>query len=288
MGKIKILADSCCDLTPEQVRQHDITIIPLYVMLGDKVYRDRVDIQPQMIYEHFRKTGTTPKTSAANVQDYLDVFRPFVEAGDELIYIGISLGFSCTVTNARLAAAEFPGAKIACIDSKNLSTGIGLLVLRAAEMAEAGLPFEEVVFKTETLTDYTRASFILEKLDYLRAGGRCSLLAAVGAQMLSIKPEIAVRGGLMSNRSKFRGSMTACGVKYASGLLENINQIDKRRAFVTYTEDTDPEIVDSVYQTALAANYFDEVVQSHAGCVVTSHCGRNTIGLLFIDKLPGE
>ncbi len=288
MGKIKILADSCCDLTPEQVRQHDITIIPLYVMLGDKVYRDRVDIQPQMIYEHFRKTGTTPKTSAANVQDYLDVFCPFVEAGDELIYIGISLGFSCTVTNARLAAAEFPDAKIACIDSKNLSTGIGLLVLRAAEMAEAGLPFEEVVSKTETLTDYTRASFILEKLDYLRAGGRCSLLAAVGAQMLSIKPEIAVRGGLMSNRSKFRGSMTACGVKYASGLLENINQIDKRRAFVTYTEDTDPEIVDSVYQTALAANYFDEVVQSHAGCVVTSHCGRNTIGLLFIDKLPGE
>lgn len=288
MGKIKILADYCCDLTPEQVRQHDITIIPLYVMLGDKVYRDRVDIQPQMIYEHFRKTGATPKTSAANVQDYLDVFRPFVEAGDELIYIGISLGFSCTVTNARLAAAEFPDAKIACIDSKNLSTGIGLLVLRAAEMAEAGLPFEEVVSKTETLTDYTRASFILEKLDYLRAGGRCSLLAAVGAQMLSIKPEIAVRGGLMSNRSKFRGSMTACGVKYASGLLENINQIDKRRAFVTYTEDTDPEIVDSVYQTALAANYFDEVVQSHAGCVVTSHCGRNTIGLLFIDKLPGE
>ena len=288
MGKIKILADSCCDLTPEQVRQHDITIMPLYVMLGDKVYRDRVDIQPQMIYEHFRKTGATPKTSAANVQDYLDVFRPFVEAGDELIYIGISLGFSCTVTNARLAAAEFPDAKIACIDSKNLSTGIGLLVLRAAEMAEAGLPFEEVVSKTETLTDYTRASFILEKLDYLRAGGRCSLLAAVGAQMLSIKPEIAVRGGLMSNRSKFRGYMTACGVKYASGLLENINQIDKRRAFVTYTEDTDPEIVDSVYQTALAANYFDEVVQSHAGCVVTSHCGRNTIGLLFIDKLPGE
>lgn len=288
MGKIKILADSCCDLTPEQVRQHDITIIPLYVMLGDKVYRDRVDIQPQMIYEHFRKTGATPKTSAANVQDYLDVFRPFVEAGDELIYIGISLGFSCTVTNARLAAAEFPDAKIACIDSKNLSTGIGLLVLRAAEMAEAGLPFEEVVSKTETLTDYARASFILEKLDYLRAGGRCSLLAAVGAQMLSIKPEIAVRGGLMSNRSKFRGSMTACGVKYASGLLENINQIDKRRAFVTYTEDTDPEIIDSVYQTALAANYFDEVVQSHAGCVVTSHCGRNTIGLLFIDKLPGE
>ena len=288
MGKIKILADSCCDLTPEQVRQHDITIMPLYVMLGDKVYRDRVDIQPQMIYEHFRKTGATPKTSAANVQDYLDVFRPFVEAGDELIYIGISLGFSCTVTNARLAAAEFPDAKIACIDSKNLSTGIGLLVLRAAEMAEAGLPFEEVVSKTETLTDYTRASFILEKLDYLRAGGRCSLLAAVGAQMLSIKPEIAVRGGLMSNRSKFRGSMTACGVQYASGLLENINQIDKRRAFVTYTEDTDPEIVDSVYQTALAANYFDEVVQSHAGCVVTSHCGRNTIGLLFIDKLPGE
>ena len=111
MGKIKILADSCCDLTPEQVRQHDITIMPLYVMLGDKVYRDRVDIQPQMIYEHFRKTGATPKTSAANVQDYLDVFRPFVEAGDELIYIGISLGFSCTVTNARLAAAEFPDAQ---------------------------------------------------------------------------------------------------------------------------------------------------------------------------------
>lgn len=288
MSSVKILTDSCCDLTPEQIRQHGITILPLYVMLGDSVYRDGVDITPQTIYQYFRETGNTPKTSAANTLDYQDLFRPFVEAGDSIIYIGISLGFSCTVTNARLAAAEFPDAKIACIDSKNLSTGIGLLVLRAAEMAEAGATFEEIVPAIETLTDYVRASFIIERLDYLRAGGRCSLLTAVGAQMLSIKPEIAVRGGLMSNRSKFRGSMTSCGAKYVNSLLADLGTIDKRRAFVTYTEDTDSEIVEAVYQTAADTHYFDEIIQSHAGSVVTSHCGRNTIGLLFIDKLPGE
>lgn len=288
MSQIRILTDSCCDLPPEQLSRHNISVLPLYVMLGDSVYRDGVDITPQMIYEYYKKTGATPKTSAANTLDYHDFFQPFVEAGDSIIYIGLSLGFSSTVTNARLAAAEFPDAQIACIDSKNLSTGIGLVVLRAAEMAEAGASFEEIVSKTEELTDYARASFIIERLDYLRAGGRCSLLTAVGAQMLSIKPEIAVRNGLMSNRSKFRGSMTACGVKYVNTLLADLNRIDRRRAFVTYTEDTDPEIVQAIYQTALDAHYFDEIIQSHAGSVVTSHCGRNTIGLLFIDKLPGE
>ena len=288
MSKIKIVADSCCDLTKDQLRQHDITLLPLYVSLGDKIYRDGVDITPQMIYEYFEKTNETPKTSAANTLDFVDFFKPFADEGRDIIYIGISLGLSCTVTNARLATAEFPNVKIACIDSKNLSTGIGLLVLRAAEMAEEGLPFDEIVRQIETLTDYSRASFVLERLEYLHRGGRCSLLTAVGAQMLNIKPEIAVRNGTMSNRSKFRGSMTMCAEKYAKGLLTDTERINKRRAFVTYTVGTDQAIVDAVYNTAVAAGYFDEIVQSTAGCVITSHCGRNPIGLLFIDKLPGE
>ena len=288
MSKIKIIADSCCDLTNEQIRQHDISILPLYVTLGDKVYRDGVDVTPKMIYEHFEKTNETPKTSAANIPDFIDLFKPFAEAGIDIIYIGISLGLSCTVTNARLAAAEFPNVKIACIDSKNLSTGIGLLVLRAAEMAEEGVAFDEIVKQIEMLTDYSRASFVLERLEYLHRGGRCSLLTAVGAQMLNIKPEIAVRNGTMSNRSKFRGSMVPCAEKYAKGLLTDIEKISPRRAFVTYTVDTDPAIVNAVYNVAVSANYFAEGVQSNAGSVITRHCGRNTIGLLFIDKLPGE
>lgn len=286
MNKIKIVADSCCDLTAELVAKHDIAVLPLYVALGDTFYRDGVDVTPKDIYDYFDKTQQTPKTSAANAADFADFFRPFADEGYDIIYIGIGLNLSCTVTNARLAAEEFDNVKIACIDSKNLSTGIGLLVLRAAEMVEEGKSFEEIISTIETLTDYSRASFILECLEYLHRGGRCSLLTAVGAAMLSIKPEIAVRNGTMANRSKFRGSMVSCAKKYVDSLMANRDQIDPRRAFITYTVDTDPEIVAAVYDAAAATGHFDEILQSNAGSVITSHCGRNTIGLLFLDKLP--
>ncbi|MBR5519970.1 MAG: DegV family protein [Clostridia bacterium] len=286
MNRIKIVADSCCDLNPEQIAKHDISILPLYVALGDTFYRDGVDVTPSDIYAYFEQTAQTPKTSAANAADFADFFKPFAEEGCDIIYIGIGLGFSCTVTNSRLAAEEFENVRIACIDSKNLSTGIGLLVLRAAELREEGKSFDEIVAEIEVLTDYSRASFILERLEYLHRGGRCSLLAAVGASMLSIKPEIAVRNGAMGNRSKFRGSMVSCARKYVDSLLANRDQIDPRRAFVTYTCETDPEIVAAVRETAEAAGLFEEIVESNAGSVITSHCGRNTIGLLFLDKLP--
>lgn len=284
MGAIRILADSCCDLSPELIREYDIHVIPLYVVLGEKVYQDGVDVNCQMLYDYFDATAQTPKTTAANVGNYEDYFRPFVEAGDELIYLGLSAQMSSTLSNARMAAGLFPDAKIACIDSKNLSTGIGLIVLRAAEMVREGLGFDEIVANVEQLVDLSRASFILEKLEYLRRGGRCSLLASMGASMLSIKPEIAVRNGAMSNRSKFRGSMLSCAEKYVQSLLATPDRIDKRRAFVTYTPGTDEQLVETVYNTAKAANLFDEILRTEAGSVVTSHCGRNTIGLLFLDK----
>ena len=284
MGAIRIIADSCCDLPQELTKAYGITVIPLYVLLGEKVYQDGVDVTSQMLYDYFDATAQTPKTSAANVGDYEDCFRPFVEAGDAIIYIGLSASMSSTLANAKTAAGLFPEAKIACIDSKNLSTGIGLIVLRAAEMVREGLSFDEIVKNVEQLTELSRASFILEKLEYLRRGGRCSLMASVGASMLSIKPEIAVRNGAMSNRSKFRGSMVSCAEKYVQSLLANPDRIDKRRAFVTYTSGTDEAVVEAMCSTAKAANLFDEIICCEAGCVITSHCGRNTIGLLFIDK----
>lgn len=278
------MADTCCDLSKPLLDRYNIRTVPLYVVIDGKPYRDGLDITPQKIYERFNATGRTPSTSATNVADYLDFFRPYAESGTPVVYIGLSEKMSSTVENARQAAAQFPGAEIFCIDSKNLSTGIGLLVIKAAEMAEAGMAAIDIAREIKRLADLSRASFVLERLEYLRAGGRCSSLAALGASLLSIRPEIAVRDGSMSNRSKFIGSIESVARKYARNLLLGKDNIDPARCFVTYTEDTDSAIVAAVAEEAANAGCFREILQTNAGCVITSHCGRNCIGLLFIDK----
>jgi DegV family protein with EDD domain len=284
MGEVQILADSCCDLGRDLAEKYNIGIVPLYVLLGDRAYRDGLEITPADIYEHYSRTHETPKTSAANVEDYADYFRPHAEAGRAIVYIGISTEFSSTVENARQAAARFPEAEIHIVDSRNLSTGIGLLVLKACELRDEGKTAAQIAERINELTAYSRASFVIDTLDYLRSGGRCSMIAALGASILSIKPEIAVRDGRMSNRSKYIGSIAPVAKRYAKNLLKDIDKIDKRRVFVTYTCDSDKDVVDAVYDTVKEAGCFEEIILNTAGCVITSHCGRNTIGFLFMEK----
>ena len=283
MAKVQILADTCCDLTKEQKEKFGIFTVPLYVSLGEKMYRDGVDVFPQMLFDYFNETQQTPKTSATTVGDYMDFFKPFADEGKDIVYIGLSEKMSCTMANAKMAAEQMEGAKIYCVDSMNLSTGIGLLVLRAAEMAQAGASAEEIVSAVEEMRTRVRASFVLDTLEYLRRGGRCSLLAAVGASILSLHPEIAVSDGSMASRNKYRGKMAIAAKKYAANLLLARDNIEDKRVFVTYTAGCAREIVDAVVGEVRAAG-FEEVLQSEAGSVISSHCGTNCIGFLFVDK----
>jgi DegV family protein with EDD domain len=284
MGQVQILADSCCDLEKEHIKKYNIGIIPLYVLMGEKAYKDGLEITPEILYEYFEQTHETPKTSAANVEDYIEFFKPYIEEGKSIVYIGISAEMSSTMENAKAAAASFPDAEIHIVDSRNLSTGIGLLVLKACELSKDGRSAVEIAKKIEALTKLSRASFVIDTLEYLRRGGRCSMIAALGASILSIKPEIAVRNGSMSNRSKFIGTILPVAKKYAGNLLYDIEKIDNRRVFITYTKNTDEAVINAVYDTVNEREYFKEIIKTTAGCVITSHCGRNTIGLLFMDK----
>ncbi|MBR4941544.1 MAG: DegV family EDD domain-containing protein, partial [Clostridia bacterium] len=196
---------------------------------------------------------------------------------------GLSEKMSCTMANARMAAEQFENAKIFCVDSMNLSTGIGLMVIRAAEMAAEGVSAEDIVSALEEMRTRVRASFVLDTLEYLHRGGRCSLLASVGASLLSLHPEIAVSDGGMASRAKYRGKMPIAAKKYAANLLLARENIEDKRVFVTYTVGTAPEIIDAVLGEVKAAG-FEEVLQSTAGSVISSHCGRNCIGFLFVDK----
>ncbi len=287
MTNVQILSDTCCDLTQEQLARFGIRTVPLYVSLGDKTCRDGVDIQPRDLFEYFDRTQQTPKTSAATVGDYIEFFRPFAEARRDAVYIGLSEKMSCTVANARLAAGQLaaeglPG-RVFCVDSMNLSTGIGLMVMRAGELAAEGRTAEEIVAAMDGMAGRVRASFVLDTLVYLHRGGRCSLLASVGASLLSLHPEIAVSNGSMASRAKYRGKTPVAVKKYVQNLLADRANIEDHRVFVTYSPGCDPAIVEAAVSEVRAAG-FEEALESTAGSVISSHCGTNCIGFLFVVK----
>ena len=282
-NKIKILADSTCDLPPEVVQKFDIGIVPLYVIMDDKSYRDGVDTSSDVLYEYSDRTKLTPKTAAASVADFIDVFTPYVEQGYDIIFMGISSKFSSTIQNAALAAEEFPNAEIYAYDSLNLSTGIGLQVMYACELRDEGCSAKEIVEKLEEIRPKVRASFVVDVMTYLHRGGRCSTMQAVGAGVLQLHPEIVVSDGMMHAEKKYRGNIIKSALAYTNDLLENIERIDNKRVFITCSSDT-PELINALKENVESRGYFKEVLTSFAGSVVASHCGPKTIGVLFIEK----
>lgn len=285
MAKIIISSDSTCDLSAELKERYDIKIIPLGVTLGDKVYRDGVDINPDEIYAHHAKTGELPKTTAANVGECIDYFTDLTKDGDAVIHFTISSTMSSTYSNACLAAEEFENVYV--VDSKNLSTGGGLQVVAAAEMAKSGMTAPEIVAELEKISPCVDASFVIDSLEYLHKGGRCSALAMLGANLLKLKPCIEVKNGVMGVGKKYRGAYGRVLTEYVNERLANVNDIDTSRVFVTHAG-CDPEIVDAVVEQVKATGIFKEVFLTRAGCTVSSHCGANTLGVLFIRKSPIE
>ncbi len=283
MSNIVITSDSTSDLSPELRERYNITVLPLGVTLGDKAYKDGVDITPDDIYAHHAKTGELPKTTAANVDECINFFKGFTDEGKTVIHFSISSSMSSTFNNGRLAAMECDNVYV--IDSANLSTGEGLLVIAAAEMAEQGLEAEEIVSKIEDLVPNVDASFVIDNLEYLHKGGRCSALAMLGANVLKLKPCIEVKNGAMGVGKKYRGRYADVLKTYVSERIDDGSNIDTDRIFVTHAG-CDEEIVSAVVEQVKATGLFKEVFLTRAGCTISSHCGADTLGILFIRKHP--
>ena len=281
--KIIITSDSTCDLSAELKERYGIKIIPLGITLGTEVFRDGVDITPDDIYAHHDKTGELPKTTAANVGECIDFFKPFVDDGYTVIHFTISSSMSSTYNNTCMAAEEFENVYV--IDSKNLSTGGGLLVIAAAEMAKSGMAAEQIVKEIDALVPCVDASFVIDSLDYLHKGGRCSALSVLGANLLKLKPCIEVKNGSMGVGKKYRGVYGSVLKQYVDERLQNPEDIDTSRVFVTHAG-CDAQIVDDIVNQVKATGLFDEVFITRAGCTVSSHCGANTLGVLFVRKSP--
>ncbi len=282
--KIVITSDSTTDLSSELRERYNISILPMGITLGDKLFMDNgVDITPDIIYEHHHTTGELPKTNATNYADCYDFFKPFVDAGKAVIHFTISSEMSSTYNNARMAAQEFENVYV--IDSRNLSTGAGLLLIAASEMAQSGMEADEIVKKLDTLVKCSDASFVIDNLEYLHKGGRCSALAALGANLLKLKPCIQVKDGKMGVVKKYRGKYADVLKEYVKDKLENLDDIEPAHVFVTHAG-CDEEIVNAVVEQVKSYGYFENLHLTRAGCTVSSHCGKDTLGVLFIRKSP--
>ena len=279
---VKVIADSTCDLSEELIEKYGITIIPLYIVLGEKEYRDKVEIMPADIYKWSDENKTTPKTAALSIDDAVKAMMPILEQGDDIVIFSISKDMSSTNNVFRLATEELEAEdRISVIDSANLSTGIGLMVIEAAIMAQAGKSKDEITAVIEELKPRVRASFVVDTLEYLHRGGRCSGLAALAGGMLKLHPKIVVKDGAMGADKKYRGKLDAVILKYAKEMEADLLTAKKDRVFITHSG-CDDEVVASVKEYLESLGYFDEILTTVAGGVISSHCGPGTLGVLYI------
>ncbi len=279
---IRISADSTCDLSPELLNKYGIETLPLYAVLEGNAYKDGVEITPDELYEKIKATGKIGSTAAINVEEYLTFFTRMKESCDTLIHFVISSEMSSCCQNALIAAAEVGGVYV--IDSRNLSTGIGLQVIRACELADKGMAAEVIVSYLREMAGRVDATFIPESLEYLKMGGRCSAATALSASLLRIKPCIQVRDGAMVVGKKYTGAMEPVLLKYVKDRLGDLEKVDLSRVFITHSGMTNPELVDKVKDAVLAIAPFEDVQVTRAGCTVSMHCGPNTLGVLFCKK----
>ena len=279
--KIKFTSDSTCDLSRKQIEQHDITILPLAVAMGGKDYRDGVDIKPADIYAHVSAGGDLPKTAANNVSQYQECWAKYAKDYDAIIHLNISAEFSSCYQNACLAAQEFDNVHV--VDSRNLSTGHGLLVLKGVELAQQGMNAADIAQVLRETVDKVDASFILDQLEYLAKGGRCSSVVALGANLLKLKPCIDVKSGKMGVGKKYRGAYDKCLKQYITDRLQGRTDLDLSRVFVTHSG-IDEALVQIAVDTVKALQPFQELTVTTAGCTVSSHCGPGTLGVLFMTK----
>ena len=279
---IKIISDSTCDLSKELIEQYQIAIRPLYVHLGEDEYVDGVNVTPDDLYRWADANKSTPKTSVFSMPEAMELFRTYTDAGDEIIAFSISDEMSSSGNVMRMAAEELEMEdRIHVINSANLSTGIGLLVLEAAIMAQNGVPAKEIVARIEELKPLVRSSFVVDTLTYLHRGGRCSGVAALAGGMLKIHPKIMVANGTMSPDKKYRGKMKSVVMDYVKDMEEDLKNAKPDRVFITHSG-CDEEILAAVREYLQELNVFAQIHETRAGSVISSHCGPGTLGVLYI------
>lgn len=285
MPKIKITCDSTCDLSPELYERYHISVIPMCVALGERICRDGVDVKPEELFDYVEETGKLPTTSAISVGEYEDFFRPFTDEGYEVVHISLSAELSSSHQNACIAAQEV--GNVFVVDSRSLSTGSGHLVILAAELASAGYDGAYIAKALNEMKGNLDVSFVLQTLDYLHKGGRCSGIARFGANMLKLRPEIIMNNGTLHVGKMYRGSMEKTILDYVRGRLGNEKAVDYDRIFVTHSG-VPREIVDKVIALVKELRPFEEVIETVAGSTISCHCGPNCLGVLFFRKQGGN
>ncbi len=280
---IKIMADSTCDLSEELIKKYDISIVPLCIVMNDVSYFDGIEVTPEQIFAWADKNKTTPKTAAITLENAIHLIEPFVKEEKDIIFIGISGQMSSTCNVLRMLGEELEYDRIHVIDSMNLSTGIGLQVLKAAEMAEQGIPAEQITAELTGSREKVRASFIIDTLVYLSRGGRCSAVTALLANTLKLKPMIIVKNGAMGVGKKYRGNLPNVLMKYAKDLEADMLEASPERVFITHSG-CEQKILDMIEEYLKGLDYFKEIHITRAGGVISSHCGPNTLGILFYMK----
>lgn len=279
--RVKIISDSTCDLSPELLERYDIAITPLCVIKDGKEFHDGVDITPADIFAHVDGGGELCSTAAVSQFEYTQMFTRYAKEYDEVVQINIGSNFSCCYQNACLAAQEFDNVFV--VDSENLSTGQGLLVVSAAKLAQQGVSGIEIAERVRALVPKVETSFLIDRLDYMQKGGRCSTVAALGANLLKLKPCIEVREGKMSVCKKYRGSFEKCIRQYVKERLDGREDIATELVFITHAA-ADTNVVAAAKEETVQYGSFEEVEETQAGCTVSCHCGPNTLGILFVRK----
>lgn len=281
---VKIISDSTCDLSPELIAKYDIDILPLHILLGEDEYEDGRNITPQQIYDWSDTHKTTPKTSAPSLAEAIELFRPYIEEKREIVCFSISGSMSTSGNVMRLAAEELEASDlVTVIDSANLSTGIGLLVIEAAIMAGKGQSAAEITAAIEVLKPKVRASFVVDTLTYLYRGGRCNAVSAMAGGVLRLHPKIVVENGSMDASKKYRGKINSVIMSYIKDMEADLKSARPERVFITHSG-CDRDTVNAVRSYLESFGIFHEILETRAGGVVSSHCGPGTLGVLFIAK----
>ena len=278
---IKILSDSTCDLSEVLLKEHNITTVPLTVIKNGEEFKDGVTITPTEIFAHVAAGGDLCSTSANSVGEYEDMFNRFSDEYDGILLVTLGSGFSSCYQNANIAASDFDNVKV--VDSKNLSTGQGLVVLEACRLAKECASLEELHEKVQNFAEKVESSFLVDKLNYLAKGGRCSAVAALGANLLNLKPCIDVKDGKMGVSKKYRGKYSKCLSSYVQERLAGRDDIRRDVVFVTKTSVEDEEYA-AVMEAIREYGHFETVYETQAGCTVSCHCGPGTLGVLFVRK----
>ncbi|MFD0697044.1 DegV family protein [Paenibacillus sp. GCM10027628] len=282
MSRIQIFTDSTNDLSDELRQLHQIEVVPLYVVFDGDSYKDGVTIKPDRLFQRVDQTGKLPKTAAPSPTDFEQAFAPYIAAGDDIVYIGLSSALSSTIQNATIAASQFEEGRITVIDSRNLSTGIGLLVLKAAQAAKVGKSAQEIRALIESLTAKIEVEFVIDTLEYLHKGGRCSSVQAFIGSLLKIRPLVKVINGAMTPTDKVRGKREKALDQLLNNALAQKDLMDEEFMFITHAMAS--EEANYLKNKIEQSTSVKKVYITETGCVISSHCGPRTVGIIFAKK----